>query len=187
MKTRIDNAAPNDSASQGRLLPPNQQPPSHPSGERQQQADTAVYRRLRRPAGTAELAAFDARPGGASGRPRHGLSDAELDRLLASAGAAEAAGRLDAALDALTIAAAEITVRGETSPDLFAWMAQLEAALGQHDAAEQLAALARDLAIEVGNPAVALRMDVLRARNAHAALRLDRAQTPRSTATNRRV
>jgi hypothetical protein len=120
-------------------------------------------------------------------RQHHGLPDAELDRLLASARAAEAAGRLDDALGALTLAAAEITVRGETSPHLFAWMAQLESALGQYDGAEQLAALARDLAIEAGNPAAALRMDVLRARNARAALELDRTYTSCSTATSSRV
>src|SRR6187402_628937 len=129
---------------------------------------------------TAELASSEAlRDGtdGVSGARRDDLSDAQLDRLFASARAAEAAGRLADALGTLTAAVAELTARGETYQYLFEWMAQLESALGQHAAAEQLALLGRDLALEADRPADALRMDVLRARIAREALELPRAES----------
>ena len=105
-----------------------------------------------------------------------GLSDAQLDRLFARARTAEAVGRLDDALGALTVAVAELTARGETYQYLFEWMAQLESDLGHHAAADQLAQVARDLAAAAGSAVHAFRMDLLRVRIARQALELDRAE-----------
>lgn len=77
-----------------------------------------------------------------------GPGDAQLDALFAQARASEADGRLGDALTALTVAAAELTLRGETDQYPFAWMAQLESALGHHAAAEELERLVRDLELE---------------------------------------
>lgn len=105
-----------------------------------------------------------------------GLSNAALDGLFRRARAFELAGRLDGALSALTVAVAELASRGEAYPCLFEWMAQLESALGHHEAAEQLALLGRELATGADRTAEVLRMDVLRARIAREALELERAE-----------
>lgn len=105
-----------------------------------------------------------------------GLSDAQLDQLFSQARAAEASGQLDDALAALTVAVADLTARGETHRYLFEWMAQLESALGHRSAADEMACVARELAVEAGSAIHAFRMDVLRVRIAHEALELDRAE-----------
>lgn len=105
-----------------------------------------------------------------------GLSDTQLDRLFERARAAEADGRLDDALGALTVAVAELTAHDETYRYLFEWMAQLESALGHHAAADEMALVARDLAAEAGSSIHAFRMEVLRARIAAQALEIDRGE-----------
>lgn len=106
----------------------------------------------------------------------HGLTDANLDALFAQASSDEAAGHTTDALGALTVAIAELVARGKTYQYLFEWMARLESALGNHDAAEQSALVGRMIAVENHHGPGTFRMDVLRASLAREALDLPRAE-----------
>jgi hypothetical protein len=98
------------------------------------------------------------------------LSNAELDELFAEAGEAEAAGRTAEALGVLTVATAELVASGRTYQYPFEWMARLEAAGGDFEAAERAARVGRKIAEEAGHGPGVFRMDVLRADVARAAL-----------------
>jgi hypothetical protein len=104
------------------------------------------------------------------------LSNAELDALLAEAGAAEAAGETEDAFAMLTVAAAELLAQGKTYQYPFEWMARLASALGDHGVAERAAMVGRQIAEEASHGPGVLRMDVLRAEIARAALDLPRAE-----------
>jgi hypothetical protein len=105
-----------------------------------------------------------------------GLTDADLDALFAQASAAEAAGRTTDALGSLIVATAELLARGSTFQYPFEWMARLESALGNHDAAERSAMVGRAIAVEHHHGPGTFRMDVLRADLAREALDLPRAE-----------
>lgn len=115
----------------------------------------------------------------AGGPPRRAtivLSNAEIDELLAEAGEAEAAGRTAEALGVLTVATAELVASGRTYQYPFEWMARLEAVRGDFEAAERAALVGRKIAEEAGHEPGVLRMDVLRADVARAALDVRRAE-----------
>lgn len=105
-----------------------------------------------------------------------GLTNADLNALLAQAHAAEGAGRTRDALGLLIVASAELVARGKPYQYPFEWMARLESALGNHDAAEEAAMVGRAIAVEASHGPGVFRMDVLRADLAREALDLPRAE-----------
>lgn len=101
-----------------------------------------------------------------------GLSDADLDALLADATTAEVAGHIEDALAALTIAVAELVARKQMFQYPFEWLARLQSELGDGAAAERSLLVARAIAEEAAHRPGVFRMDVARARVACTALDL---------------
>jgi len=97
--------------------------------------------------------------------PRTGLSDVELDALLARARTAERQGRVADAQVLLTIVLSELIAAGHWVLYPFEWMARLETELGEYAGAEKWLQIGRDLAAHEGRAAAVFHMDLALARN----------------------
>jgi hypothetical protein len=104
------------------------------------------------------------------------LAKADLNALLSEARSFEAAGRTEDALVSLIVLADDLLCDAKTYQYVFEWMAQLQSDLGEHDAAERTAIVARKIAEDKHHGPGMFRMDVLRARIACEALELPRAE-----------
>ena len=78
---------------------------------------------------------------------RDGLSDADLDALLAMAYSEGRAGQIDDAIASLLLVIAELDAKGERHAFLYEWQAHLHRAVGDLAIAERCLASARDIAV----------------------------------------